>query len=176
MDRSADNIGNIINNLQRDMEELKSTQLTSDSIADGSITAQKLNWGTFYAQIVYAGSNFTTDSSTMTDKFQIEHLPKGRYLFLASTNWYAANTGADGECNMRFSLVDGGETTNSDTNIAYLDNTAWSGTTNTYSVIWSVNNDDSTIKVQTSVDHPDRGTFRCFSTSFLIAVRVGELF
>lgn len=42
MDRSADDIGTIISGMQRDMEELKSTQLTSDNIADGSVTSSKI--------------------------------------------------------------------------------------------------------------------------------------
>lgn len=42
MDRSADDISTIISGMQRDMEELKSTQLTGDNIANESITTEKL--------------------------------------------------------------------------------------------------------------------------------------
>ena len=45
MDRSADDIGTIISGMQRDMEELKSTQLTGDNIANNSITTDKLAGG-----------------------------------------------------------------------------------------------------------------------------------
>lgn len=42
MDRSADNISQVINGMQRDLEELKTTQLRGENIPDGAITTQKL--------------------------------------------------------------------------------------------------------------------------------------
>ena len=42
MDRSADNIGQVINDIQRDLEELKTTQLRGDNIPEGAITTEKL--------------------------------------------------------------------------------------------------------------------------------------
>lgn len=46
MDRSSDNISQTISNIQRDIEELKTTQLTG-GIADGSISAKKIDWSSF---------------------------------------------------------------------------------------------------------------------------------
>lgn len=42
MDRSADNLGQIINDIQRDLEELKTTQIRSEDIPEGAITTEKL--------------------------------------------------------------------------------------------------------------------------------------
>ena len=45
MNRSSDDIGKMISDLRRDMEESKATQITGEGIADGSITPEKLGFG-----------------------------------------------------------------------------------------------------------------------------------
>lgn len=155
---------------------IANSAVTTDKIADESVTSGKIDWTTMYAKIVYAGSVFTTSSTTMTDKITITGVPKGRYLIRANTNWYNNDGGANGECNMRVVKVDGGTTTNSDYSTILIPPVNWTGIQNIMEVVWAINNDNTTVKVQTSVDWPARGTYWCRATSYLLLIRVGELF
>lgn len=56
MDRSTDDIASLLSNIQRDLEELKSTQIagnipnlsvTTDKLADGAVTPDKVGWSSF---------------------------------------------------------------------------------------------------------------------------------
>lgn len=149
--------------------------VTTDKIADSVVTSSKVDWSSMYAYIKYAGSAFTTSSTTMTDKMSITGVPKGTYLIRANTNWYNNDGGANGECNMRLAKVDGGTTTYSDISSILIPPVNWTGIQNVYDVIWTVGNDDATIKVQTSVNWPARGTYYCRATSYLMLIRVGTL-
>lgn len=149
--------------------------ITTDKVADEAITSDKIDWSTMYAKIVYAGSIFTTSSTTMADKITITGVPKGRYVIRANTNWYNSDGGANGECNMRLVKVDGGTTTNSDYSTVLIPAVSWVGIQNVMEVIWTVNNDNTTVKIQTSVNWPARGTYWCRATSYLLLIRVGEL-
>lgn len=51
----------------------------------------------------------------------------------------------------------------------------WTGMQNIFDVIWTVNNDNTTVKIQTSVNWPARGTYYCRATSYLMLIKVCTL-
>lgn len=74
MDRSADNIGQIINDIQRDLEELKTMQIsggvdipdgsiTESKLADGSVSESKLSSG-LVDSLFYKPGDIITNSNT----------------------------------------------------------------------------------------------------------------
>ena len=151
--------------------------IPGSKLTDASVTASKIDWSSIFAKIQYAGSAFTTTSSTMADKITMTGVPKGRYLIQGMTSWSAGSTDANGECNMRFAITSGGTTTNTDTNTVFMPPTGaaqWSGISNVYQAMVNIGSDNSTIKLQTSVNWPTRGTFTCRATSYISAIRIGE--
>lgn len=178
--RDNPNIVNDVSDIRRDLDELALSvrsdgSVTTNMLADESVTADKIDWGSMYAYIKYAGAVFTTDSTTLTDKMSITGVPKGTYLIRANTNWFNNNGGANGECNMRLAKVDGGTATYSDTSTILIPPVEWVGMQNVFETIWTIDNDDATVKVQTSVNWPTRGTYYCRATSYLMLIRVGTL-
>lgn len=178
--RDNPNIVDDVSDIRRDLDELALSvtsdgSVTTNMLAGGAVTADKIDWTSMYAYIKYAGAVFTTNSTTFTDKISITGVPKGTYLIRANTNWYNNDGGANGECNMRLAKVDGGTTTYSDISTVLIPPINWTGIQNVFDVIWTVNNDNTTIKVQTSVNWPARGTYYCRAYSYLMLTRVGTL-
>lgn len=178
--RDNPNIVDDVSDIRRDLDELavavtSDGSVTTNMLAGGAVTADKIDWGSMYAYIKYAGAVFTTGSTTLTDKISITGVPKGTYLVRANTNWYNNNEGANGECNMRLAKVDGGTTTYSDTSTILIPAAEWVGMQNVFETIWTIDNDDTTVKIQTSVNWPSRGTYYCRATSYLMLIRVGTL-
>ena len=162
--------------LYADSEGVPSTitgDITSARIADDAVTAAKIDWSSIAATGKYAAS-FTTTSTTLTDKITITGIPKGKYFIRAYSNWANYDGGANGECNMRIVKIDGGDTLNSDTVISYLPAINWASIPTELDTIWLVSNDNATIKMQTSVNWPARGTYYN-RLSWIILFRVGEM-
>lgn len=147
--------------------------VTSARIADGAVTATKIDWSSIASGGKYS-SSFTTTSSTLTDKITITGVPKGKYFIRGYSNWCNYDGGANGECNMRLVKIDGGNTQYSDTVISYLPAVNWASIPTEIEAIWVVGNDNTTIKMQTSVNWPTRGTYHN-RLSWIILFRVGEL-
>ena len=160
-----------------DTANIRDGGVTTAKLASAAVDSSKLDWTSIFAKTQYAGSPFTTTSTTMADKITMTGVPKGRYLIQGMTAWDGGQTNANGECNMRFAIVSGGTTTNTDTNTVFMPPTGaaqWSGITNVFQAMVDIANDNSTIKLQTSVNWPSRGTFTCRSTSYISAIRIGE--
>lgn len=112
MDRSADNIGQIINQIQRDLEELKTTQLrnedipagaiTTPKLADGAVTTAKIADGAVDSDKIGSASvaltNMLTSSFSSTEgAWSVYYMPNGKKIWLQSgqstTSAYNAGPG-----------------------------------------------------------------------------------
>lgn len=154
-------------------DKLTSNAVWEENIKDGVVTAAKIDWSSIASGGKYS-SSFTTTSSTMTDKITITGVPKGKYFIRGYSNWCNYDGGANGECNMRLVKIDGGNTQYSDIVISYLPAINWASIPTELDAIWAVDNDNTTIKMQTSVNWPARGTYYN-RLSWIILFRVGEL-
>lgn len=98
MDRSADDLGQILNNIERDLEELKTTQIRTENIPDGAITTPKIANDAVTEGKVADGAistNKIEDSAVTSAKIDWDTMPAELFFTYTQTSDASGNVSID---------------------------------------------------------------------------------